>query len=141
MTNMWQTWEDPGHKDGDTGCCGDNDPIDICDIGNKVRERLIQLQLNSIKSPTFWPHDYFDQVCTRGEVIKIKVLGTLALIDEGETDWKVIVINTEDPEAAEFNSKINVCSPIKMISKILCYTCTVYEESYVMSVNKINKES
>lgn len=44
------------------------------------------------------------QVCSRGEVIKVKVLGTLALIDEGETDWKVIVINTEDPEAASFNS-------------------------------------
>ncbi|XP_062234351.1 inorganic pyrophosphatase 2, mitochondrial [Platichthys flesus] len=73
-----QTWEDPNHKDGDTGCCGDNDPIDICDIGNKV--------------------------CTQGEIIKVKVLGTLALIDEGETDWKVIVINTEDPEAANFNN-------------------------------------
>uniref|UniRef100_A0A1A8MW37 inorganic diphosphatase n=1 Tax=Nothobranchius pienaari TaxID=704102 RepID=A0A1A8MW37_9TELE len=73
-----QTWEDPNHKDSDTGCCGDNDPIDICDIGNKV--------------------------CSRGDVIKVKVLGTLALIDEGETDWKVIVINTEDPEAASFNN-------------------------------------
>ncbi|KAM9837919.1 inorganic pyrophosphatase 2, mitochondrial [Aulostomus maculatus] len=73
-----QTWEDPNHKDSDTGCCGDNDPIDICDIGNKV--------------------------CCRGEIIKVKVLGTLALIDEGETDWKVIVINTEDPEADDFNS-------------------------------------
>ncbi|GLD62838.1 inorganic pyrophosphatase-like protein [Lates japonicus] len=73
-----QTWEDPNHKDGDTGCCGDNDPIDICDIGNKV--------------------------CSRGEIIKVKVLGTLALIDEGETDWKVIVINTEDPEASDFNN-------------------------------------
>eukprot|EP00064_Thunnus_orientalis_P010338 superscaffoldBa00001396_g10364 len=73
-----QTWEDPNHKDGDTGCCGDNDPIDICDIGNKV--------------------------CSRGEIIKVKVLGTLALIDEGETDWKVIVINTEDPEAGDFNN-------------------------------------
>ncbi|KAL6475490.1 hypothetical protein MHYP_G00165300 [Metynnis hypsauchen] len=72
-----QTWEDPGHKDEDTGCCGDNDPIDICDIGNKV--------------------------CSRGEVIRVKVLGTLALIDEGETDWKVIVINVEDPEADDFN--------------------------------------
>ncbi|XP_076155048.1 inorganic pyrophosphatase 2, mitochondrial [Alosa pseudoharengus] len=72
-----QTWEDPNHKDEDTGCCGDNDPIDICDIGNKV--------------------------CSRGEIIKVKVLGTLALIDEGETDWKVIVINTEDPEASNFN--------------------------------------
>ncbi|KAK1882029.1 Inorganic pyrophosphatase [Dissostichus eleginoides] len=73
-----QTWEDPNHKDSDTGCCGDNDPIDICDIGNKV--------------------------CSRGEIIKVKVLGTLALIDEGETDWKVIVINTEDPESADFNN-------------------------------------
>lgn len=72
-----QTWEDPGHRDGDTGCGGDNDPIDICDIGNKV--------------------------CSRGEVIRVKVLGILALIDEGETDWKVIVINVEDPEAEDFN--------------------------------------
>ncbi|CAB1343964.1 unnamed protein product [Coregonus sp. 'balchen'] len=72
------TWEDPGHKDRDTGCCGDNDPIDICDIGYKV--------------------------CSRGEVIKVKVLGTLALIDEGETDWKVMVINMEDPEATNFNN-------------------------------------
>ncbi|XP_031416880.1 inorganic pyrophosphatase 2, mitochondrial [Clupea harengus] len=73
-----QTWEDPHHKDDDTGCLGDNDPIDICDIGEKV--------------------------CSRGEIIKIKVLGTLAMIDEGETDWKVIVINTEDPEASNFNN-------------------------------------
>ena len=48
------------------------------------------------------------QVCSRGEIIKVKVLGTLALIDEGETDWKVIVINTEDPEAGDFNSKRNL---------------------------------
>lgn len=47
-------------------------------------------------------------MCSRGEVIKVKVLGTLALIDEGETDWKVIVINTEDPEAGSFNSRDNL---------------------------------
>uniref|UniRef100_A0AAX7VUP3 inorganic diphosphatase n=1 Tax=Astatotilapia calliptera TaxID=8154 RepID=A0AAX7VUP3_ASTCA len=73
-----QTWEDPAHKDGDTGCCGDNDPIDVCEIGSKV--------------------------CSRGEVIKVKVLGILAMIDEGETDWKVIAINVDDPEASEFNN-------------------------------------
>ncbi|XP_009324246.1 PREDICTED: inorganic pyrophosphatase [Pygoscelis adeliae] len=72
-----QTWEDPGHKDGNTGCCGDNDPIDVCEIGSKV--------------------------CSRGEVIKVKVLGMLALIDEGETDWKIIAINVEDPEADNYN--------------------------------------
>ncbi|KAJ0015646.1 hypothetical protein NQD34_013936, partial [Periophthalmus magnuspinnatus] len=72
-----QTWEDPNHKDEATGFTGDNDPIDICDIGEKV--------------------------CSRGQVIRVKVLGTLALVDEGEMDWKVIVINTEDPQAHEFN--------------------------------------
>lgn len=35
----------------------------------------------------------------------MKVLGTLALIDEGETDWKVIVINTADPDADNYNSR------------------------------------
>lgn len=45
------------------------------------------------------------KVCARGEVIKVKALGILAMIDEGETDWKVIAINVEDPEAKDLNSK------------------------------------
>ncbi|XP_069487056.1 inorganic pyrophosphatase 2, mitochondrial [Ambystoma mexicanum] len=72
-----QTWEDPHHMDEGTGCYGDNDPIDVCEIGSKVS--------------------------SRGEVIQVKVLGVLALIDEGETDWKVIAINVEDPEAEKFS--------------------------------------
>lgn len=35
-----QTWEDPSHKDKDTDCCGDNDPIDVCEIGSRVRSSL-----------------------------------------------------------------------------------------------------
>lgn len=31
--------------------------------------------------------------------MSVKVLGILGMIDEGETDWKVIAINTEDPHA------------------------------------------
>ena len=27
-----QTWEDPGHNDKHTGCCGDNDPVDVCEL-------------------------------------------------------------------------------------------------------------
>ncbi|XP_078421969.1 inorganic pyrophosphatase-like [Cetorhinus maximus] len=73
-----QTWENPSHTDESTGCRGDNDPIDVCEIGTKV--------------------------CSRGEVIQVKVLGTLALIDEGETDWKVIAINIKDPEANSFKN-------------------------------------
>ncbi|XP_058150598.1 inorganic pyrophosphatase 2, mitochondrial isoform X1 [Dasypus novemcinctus] len=74
-----QTWEDPHQKDKSTDCCGDNDPIDVCEIGSKI--------------------------FSRGEVIRVKILGILALIDEGETDWKLIAINVNDPEASKFNGK------------------------------------
>ncbi|NXO43157.1 IPYR pyrophosphatase, partial [Locustella ochotensis] len=80
-----QTWEDPGPPPPNTGCCGDNDPPPPPEIGSKV--------------------------CSRGEVIKVKVLGTLALIDEGETDWKVIAINVEDPEADSYNDIEDVPPP------------------------------
>uniref|UniRef100_A0A7N8X0X3 inorganic diphosphatase n=1 Tax=Mastacembelus armatus TaxID=205130 RepID=A0A7N8X0X3_9TELE len=73
-----QTWEDPNHTDKETRCCGDNDPIDVCDIGT--------------------------QVCFPGQVIQVKVLGILAMIDEGEMDWKVIAINAKDPDAKNLNS-------------------------------------
>ncbi|KAM3623877.1 uncharacterized protein V6R79_016622 [Siganus canaliculatus] len=73
-----QTWEDPNHTDEETKCCGDNDPIDVCEIGS--------------------------QVCSPGQVIQVKVLGILAMIDEGEMDWKVIAINAEDPDAKNLNN-------------------------------------
>ncbi|XP_037365497.1 inorganic pyrophosphatase 2, mitochondrial isoform X3 [Talpa occidentalis] len=72
-----QTWEDPHRKDKSTGCCGDNDPIDVCEIGSKV--------------------------LPRGEVIHVKILGILGLIDQGETDWKLIAINMNDPDASKFH--------------------------------------
>uniref|UniRef100_A0A672LL08 inorganic diphosphatase n=1 Tax=Sinocyclocheilus grahami TaxID=75366 RepID=A0A672LL08_SINGR len=73
-----QTWEDPSHTDEETMCCGDNDPIDVCEIGSEV--------------------------CATGQVIQVEVLGILALIDEEETGWKAIAINTEDPDASRLNS-------------------------------------
>lgn len=73
-----QTWEDPTHKDSNTDQLGDNDPIDVCDIGSKVHPI--------------------------GSVIQVKVLGILAMIDEGETDWKVIVIDTADENADQINN-------------------------------------
>ena len=72
-----QTWEDPSHLIEETGHPGDNDPIDLVEIGQRVPER--------------------------GEVIAVKPLGVLALLDEGETDWKVIAIDTKDPLAKQLN--------------------------------------
>jgi len=72
-----QTWEDPSHVTPDTGCAGDNDPIDACEIGTKMYRT--------------------------GSVVKVKVLGCLAMIDDGETDWKVICIATDDVLAPKLN--------------------------------------
>ncbi|RHY10659.1 hypothetical protein DYB25_004961, partial [Aphanomyces astaci] len=52
---------------------GDNDPIDVCEIGSRV--------------------------AAVGDVYPVKVLGVLGMIDDGETDWKVIAIATDDPLA------------------------------------------
>ncbi|EDQ88733.1 uncharacterized protein MONBRDRAFT_37328 [Monosiga brevicollis MX1] len=68
-----QTWENPDETDTHTGEKGDNDPIDICDLGSRV--------------------------AAIGEVKQVKVLGVLAMIDDGETDWKVLGIDINDPEA------------------------------------------
>jgi inorganic pyrophosphatase len=58
MFLSFQTWEDPSHIDASTNAKGDNDPIDVCEIGYKVHKR--------------------------GAVIRVKILGTIALIDEGK---------------------------------------------------------
>jgi inorganic pyrophosphatase len=68
-----QTWEDPAHTTPDTGHPGDNDPIDAVEIGSRILRT--------------------------GSVTKVKVLGCLAMIDDGETDWKVICIAHDDPLA------------------------------------------
>merc|ERR1719310_853851 len=72
-----QTWEDPNHTTPDTGYVGDNDPIDAMEIGYKMLRT--------------------------GSVTKVKVLGCLAMIDDGETDWKVICIAADDPLAPQLN--------------------------------------
>ena len=40
----------------------------------------------------------------RGDVLEVKVLGLLAMIDDGETDWKMMVIDVNDPQATDLNN-------------------------------------
>ncbi|CAH0049627.1 unnamed protein product [Clonostachys solani] len=72
-----QTWEDPNSVHPETKAKGDNDPLDVCEIGELVGYT--------------------------GQVKQVKVLGVMALIDEEETDWKVIVIDINDPLAPKLN--------------------------------------
>ncbi|KAG0577491.1 hypothetical protein KC19_5G160300 [Ceratodon purpureus] len=74
-----QTWEDPSHSNSDVeNAFGDNDPVDVVEIG----ERQAKI----------------------GEVLKVKPLAVLAMIDEGELDWKVVAISVDDPKADLVNS-------------------------------------
>lgn len=61
----------------ETKAKGDNDPLDVCEIG--------------------------EQVGYVGQIKQVKVLGIMALLDEGETDWKVIVVDVQDPLASKLN--------------------------------------
>ena len=49
-----------------------------------------------------------------GEVIQVKILGTIAMIDEGQTDWKVISIDINDPLASKLSdvSDVDIYMPL-----------------------------
>ncbi|KAL4338830.1 hypothetical protein HN51_049064 [Arachis hypogaea] len=73
-----QTWEDPSFSNSDVeGAFGDNDPVDVVEIGEQRRQI--------------------------GEVLKVKPLAALAMIDEGELDWKIVAISLDDPKASLVN--------------------------------------
>jgi len=85
-----QTWEDPEAPDEDTGLGGDNDPIDV-------------LQLNG--SP-----------CAPGAVQRVRVLGALALVDDGETDWKLLVVDVDSPDVPSWKDVGDI--PVERVSEV-----------------------
>ncbi|XP_024967471.1 soluble inorganic pyrophosphatase 6, chloroplastic-like [Cynara cardunculus var. scolymus] len=73
-----QTWEDPSLANPDVdGAFGDNDPVDVVEIGESHGKV--------------------------GQLMKVKPLGCLAMIDEGELDWKIVAISLDDPRASLVN--------------------------------------
>ncbi|ELQ73977.1 Inorganic pyrophosphatase/Nucleosome remodeling factor, subunit NURF38 [Trachipleistophora hominis] len=72
-----QTWEDPSVKNTNTNCFGDDDPLDVIEVGNVTKEV--------------------------GEVYVAKIIGCIGLIDSGECDWKIIVIDKRDENAKHVN--------------------------------------
>ncbi|CAA2990844.1 soluble inorganic pyrophosphatase 6, chloroplastic [Olea europaea subsp. europaea] len=70
-----QTWEDPSFANTEVeGAFGDNDPVDVVEIGGT------QAKI--------------------GEVLKVKPLAALAMIDKGELDWKIVAISLDHPSAS-----------------------------------------
>jgi 3'-phosphoadenosine 5'-phosphosulfate synthase len=72
-----QTWEDPNLKSAQ-GYGGDNDPLDVIELGSSP------LQM--------------------GGLTPCRVLGSFELIDEGETDHKILCIAVDDKDANQIHS-------------------------------------
>ncbi|OAR02352.1 hypothetical protein LLEC1_03368 [Akanthomyces lecanii] len=72
------TWESPIVTHPQTKRQGDNYCLDVCEIGQNIGYT--------------------------GQVKKIKILGAMALINNGETDWKIVAIDVNDRFANQLNS-------------------------------------
>lgn len=73
-----RTWEDPDTKPSLGMPPGDNDPVDVVEVGSLA--------------------------CTTGGAYAVKPLAAFALVDGGELDWKVIAVRCDDPMAHDLNN-------------------------------------
>ena len=77
-----QTWESEYDTDPYTGLPGDKDPIDAIEISGYLMKIVFILF-------------YMRYSLQAGSVYEVKVLGAMGMLDDGETDWKLIVLNTD----------------------------------------------
>ena len=105
-----QTWEDTEHIYSSTKKPGDGDPIDIIEIGYKQR--------------------YV------GEIILVKILGVIPMIDDDETDWKMIGLAIDDPLSDKIN---NLYDLQKEMKGLLPAAFEWFKKYKLPTKNKLNK--
>ena len=86
-----QTWEDPAHVTPDTGHGGDNDPIDAVEIGTKMFRT--------------------------GSVVKVKVLGCLAMIDDGATTRRPSRVTSARPATYTTRERHTLTRPPRLLRR------------------------
>ena len=108
-----RTWEDPAKK-GFNGTVGDNDPLDVMEVGSKPFKV--------------------------GEVRQVKVLGDLELIDQGELDHKIIVIDANDPLASKLNSASDLTTVMPGMLEKLIEWLKYYKTTDGKAVNALSSD-
>ena len=99
-----KTYEDPDVKCPILGVYGDNDPLDICNISSPFRE-LMNLRVK----PNY-----------TGDVIPVKIIGILRIIDSGYADWKLVGIDYDMyHDYVKYYDKFNV-DIVKMLYEWFC---------------------
>jgi len=96
-----QTWEDPKHVSEETGCPGDNDPVDVIELG--TRQRPV------------------------GAITRVKILGVIAMIDDNETDWKVLALACDDDKAANVNDLNDLDAHMPGVTSALTHWLRMYK--------------
>lgn len=109
-----QTWEDPAVK-GFNGTSGDNDPLDVMEIGSRTYKV--------------------------GEMRQVKVIGDIQLIDQGELDHKIIVIDAADPLAAQINSAADMQRLMPGVTEKLIEWLKMYKTTDGKDVNVLASDS
>jgi 3'-phosphoadenosine 5'-phosphosulfate synthase len=109
-----QTWEDPNMISSE-GFGGDNDPLDVIEIG-----------------ATPLP---------MGSVTQVKVLGSLELIDEGETDHKIIALRISDSRAKWINDMNDLEQHIPGLTSKLVDWLKMYKTSDGKAINTISNHN
>ena len=103
-----QTWEDP-RISLNNKYFGDNDPLDICEIG----------------STNVTKHEI-------GDIKKVKILGCLAMIDDGELDWKLLSIDIND----KLSDKLNNINDVDIYMPNLLNNLKNWFQNYKLPMNK-----
>ena len=108
-----QTWEDPSKK-GFNGTAGDNDPLDVMEVGS------VPFKV--------------------GEVRKVKVLGDLELIDQGELDHKIIVIDAADPLADRLTNAADLRTVMPGVLENLVEWLKMYKTTDGKAINALSSD-
>lgn len=108
-----RTWEDSTHHDTETNAIGDNDPIDAIEIGTEGKPLPM------------------------GSIVKAKILGSLALIDEGETDHKIIIIRESDPHFNDIHTIKDMDRYVKGTTSRLIHWLKYYKTSDGKGINNL----
>jgi 3'-phosphoadenosine 5'-phosphosulfate synthase len=109
-----KTWEDPGVIDSTTGAGGDGDPIDVIEVGSGP--------------------------LSMASIVPVKVLGSFALIDEGEIDHKIIAIRVDDSKLSHVNSMAELETAKPGITGQIVDWLKNYKTSDGKPVNKLKQE-
>lgn len=119
---MPRTWEHPAVVHHDTGAKGDSDPLDMVELSGEAHPHLCPCPCPvppalprrqgqrpwtpALTPPPTSPHTTLcsaEESIDQGRVVAVRVICVLALIDDGETDWKILCIRADHPLANQLN--------------------------------------